>query len=98
MQLAYALRIEDGALLEQERRWRRLNLDQGLAGRRRHRVILARNLLGTLQDRELASVGKALQDQTGHAYRPLRDGKRTSGIYRRSIQLNSGRYALPDDG
>jgi hypothetical protein len=30
MQLAYALRIEDAALLEQERRWRRLNFDQGL--------------------------------------------------------------------
>ena len=31
-------------------------------------------------------------------YRPTTEGQRVSGIYRRSVQLASGRYALLDDG
>ncbi|MFZ3121449.1 MAG: DUF3363 domain-containing protein [Variovorax sp.] len=72
--------------------------EQGLAERRGQRVALARNLLGTMRDRELAVVGKALQDQTGQTYRPLQDGQQASGVYRRSIQLASGRFAMLDDG
>jgi type IV secretory pathway VirD2 relaxase len=72
--------------------------EQGLAQRRGQRVVLARNLLATLRDRELAETGKALQAQTGQAYRPTHDGQQVSGIYRRSIQLNSGRFAMLDDG
>ncbi len=71
---------------------------QGLAERRDQRVILARNLLSSLCARELASAGKAIQDQTGLPYRPLRDGEYASGIYRRSVQLASGRFAMLDDG
>ena len=71
---------------------------QGLAERRGQRVILARNLLATLRDRELVEVGKAIQDQTGQTYRPLRDNQRTTGVYRRSLQLASGRFAMLDDG
>ena len=37
----------------------------GLVERRGQRVILARNLLGTLRDRELGGAGKVIQDQTG---------------------------------
>ena len=72
--------------------------EQGLAERCGPRTVLARNLLATLRDRELASVGKELQDQTGQTYRPLHDGAPVSGIYRRSIQLTSGRFAMLDDG
>ncbi len=57
-----------------------------------------RNLLSTLRDRELASAGKAIQDQTGLTYRPLCNGESVSGIYRRSVQLASGRFAMLDDG
>ena len=70
----------------------------GLAERRSQRVILARNLLSTLRDRELIDVGKALQDQTGQTYRPLRDNGCVSGVYRRFVQLASGRFAMLDDG
>lgn len=70
----------------------------GLAERHGQRVILARNLLATLRDRELVEVGKALQDQTSQTYRPLRDNQRASGVYRRSLQLASGRFAMLDDG
>lgn len=71
---------------------------QGLAERQGQRVVLARNLLVTLRDRELASVGKSLQVQTGQTYRMLKDGQQASGIYRHSVQLASGRFAMLDDG
>ncbi len=72
--------------------------EQGLAQQRGQRIVLARGLLVTLRERELASVGKALQDQTGKLYRPLQDGQQASGVYRQSIQLASGRFAMLDDG
>lgn len=72
--------------------------DQGVAERRGQRVILARNLLVTLRDRELTSVGKELQQQTGKAWRPVQDGKPASGVYCQSVQLASGRFAMLDDG
>ena len=72
--------------------------EQGLAERRGQRMVLARNLLATLRDRELATAGKSLQDQTGKTYRSMQEGARASGVYRRSIQLTSGRFAMLDDG
>ncbi|MGJ7524862.1 DUF3363 domain-containing protein [Variovorax sp. GB1P17] len=72
--------------------------EQSLAQRQGQRVILARNLLVTLRDRELASAGKKLQTQTSAIYRPLQDGQQVHGVYRRSIQLVSGRFAMLDDG
>lgn len=71
---------------------------QGLAERRGQRLVLARNLLATLRERDLKAAGKALQDQTGHIYRPLKDGERANGIYRSSVRLSSGRFAMLDDG
>jgi type IV secretory pathway VirD2 relaxase len=73
-------------------------VEQGLAKRRGARVVLARNLLATLRHRELAEVGKVIQHQTGLLHRPLREGERANGIYRRSVQLASGRFAMLDDG
>jgi hypothetical protein len=72
--------------------------EEGLAERRGQRIVLARNVLVTLRNRELATVGKSLQDQTGQTYRPLQDGQQASGVYRQSIQLASGRFAMLDDG
>lgn len=72
--------------------------EQRLAERRGQRVILAGNLLATLRDRELASVGKDLQAQTGKVWRPMREEQPASGVYRQSIQLASGRFAMLDDG
>jgi len=73
-------------------------VEQGLAERRGQRFLLARNLLATLRDRELATAGKRLQDEIGLNYRPVLDGQQASGVYRRSVQLNSGRFAMLDDG
>ena len=73
-------------------------VDQGLAERRGQRVVLVRNLLSTLRDLELTEAGKVIQHQTGLIHRPLRDGERANGIYRRSVQLASGRFTMLDDG
>lgn len=72
--------------------------EQGLAERRGQRVILARNLLGTLRNRELAQAAKDIAADTGLEHRPVEDGRRVAGIYRRSVMLASGRYAMLDDG
>ncbi|MBZ0106776.1 MAG: relaxase/mobilization nuclease and DUF3363 domain-containing protein [Sulfuricella denitrificans] len=72
--------------------------EQGLAERRGQRVILARNLLATLRSRELAKAAKDMAAETGLEHRPVADGQRVAGIYRRSVMLASGRYAVLDDG
>jgi hypothetical protein len=61
-------------------------------------VILARNLLDTLRNRELAQAAKNIAAETGLEHRPVADGHRVAGIYRRSVMLASGRYAMLDDG
>lgn len=72
--------------------------EHGLAERRGQCVILARNLLGTLRNRELAQAAKDIASETGLTHRPVADGQRVAGIYRRSVMLSSGRYAMLDDG
>lgn len=72
--------------------------EQGLAERRGHRVILARNLLATLRGRELVKVRQDIAAETGLEHRPVSEGQRVSGIYRRSMMFASGRYAMLDDG
>lgn len=73
-------------------------VELGLAERQGQRVALSRNLLATLRGRELAATAREISAQTGMQYRPVVEGQRVSGIYRRSVQLASGRYALLDDG
>lgn len=69
-------------------------VEQGLAERRGGRVILARNLLATLRDRELAQAVQDLVAETGLEHRPVLDGQRVAGVYRRNVALASGRYAM----
>ena len=69
-------------------------VEQGLAERRGQRVILARNLLGTLHGREIDGAAKTIAAETGMAYRALADGERATGVYRRNVQLASGRFAM----
>ncbi|AEA61134.1 relaxase/mobilization nuclease and DUF3363 domain-containing protein [Burkholderia gladioli] len=73
-------------------------VEQGLAEHRGQRVVLARNLLVTLRGRELAQTAKDIAVETGLEHRPVADGQRVAGIYRRSVMLASGRYAMLDDG
>jgi type IV secretory pathway VirD2 relaxase len=73
-------------------------IEQALAERSGPRVILARNLLATLRERELEQTAKTIVAETGLAYRPVADGERVSGIFRRSVLLASGHFAMLDDG
>ncbi len=73
-------------------------VEEGLATRRGQRTILARDLLASLRDREVAHVGRTLATEVGLAHRPVKDGDCVCGIYRRSVMLASGRFAMLDDG
>lgn len=73
-------------------------VDQGLAERRGQRVSFARNLLATLRDREVETAAKKIAEETGLQHRAVRDSERVGGIYRRSLMLASGRFAMLDDG
>ena len=72
--------------------------EEGLATRRGQRLLLARDLLATLRDREVAQVGRNLAAETGLYHRPVPEGCKVGGIYRRSTMLASGRFAVLDDG
>ncbi|NMY11190.1 relaxase/mobilization nuclease and DUF3363 domain-containing protein [Pseudomonas veronii] len=73
-------------------------VEQGLAEHRGQHVVLARNLLATLRGRELANVAQDIAAETGLEHRPVAYGQPVVGIYRRSVMLASGRYAMLDDG
>jgi type IV secretory pathway VirD2 relaxase len=73
-------------------------VEEGLARRAGQRVILARNLIGTLRDREIDALGQRLGKETGLPFTKAADGDHVSGIYSRRFSLASGRFALIDDG
>ncbi|MBI5277766.1 MAG: relaxase/mobilization nuclease and DUF3363 domain-containing protein [Burkholderiales bacterium] len=73
-------------------------VSQRLADRQGQRVVLARDLLATLRNRDVEIAGQALQKETGLAHRPLADGERVTGVYRRTVLLASGTFAMLDDG
>lgn len=72
-------------------------VSEGFANRTGDRVVLRRDLLETLRDRELQDVASKLSNSTGLTYRPVSSGSHISGIYRRQLDLVSGRYAMLDD-
>ena len=68
--------------------------EQGLARRQGTRIILARDLISTLRDRELASAASAITHRTGLDHAPGEEGDRVKGLYRERIKLASGRFAM----
>lgn len=76
----------------------RLSDRAGLAGRKAQRLVLARNLLSTLRDRELETVAKTSSAETGLTHHPVTEGQRVAGVYCRSVQLASVRFALLENG
>lgn len=71
---------------------------EGLAERRGVGVRFASGLLQTLKAREIADVAERLRNETGLVFRPTAEGDEVSGVYRRRLDLASGRYAMIDDG
>jgi Protein of unknown function (DUF3363) len=80
----------EGAL-RSRRQWL---LEQGLAREQDGRIAYARNLLQTLERRELAEVSARMTRETGLDYAETKPGDRITGTYRRMLTLNSGRFAL----
>jgi type IV secretory pathway VirD2 relaxase len=87
-----------GEVREALRRRADFLVDEGLAERRGQRLIVARNLLATLRSRDIEMAAKAIVAETGLTHHPVVDGERVTGVYRRSVLLASGRFAMLDDG
>jgi hypothetical protein len=45
----------------------------------------------------IANAAEKIQRETGLVHRPTKDGARVSGIYRQSVTLASGRFAMLSD-
>lgn len=73
-------------------------IEAGLAQRAGRRVIFARDLLATLQARELAAVGARLTAETGLEHLHPQTGERVGGAVRRRLDLASGRFAVIEGG
>ena len=68
--------------------------EQGLARRQGNRLTLARDLIATLRDRELASAASTIAHRTGLDHSPSEEGDRVQGLYRERLKLASGRFAM----
>ena len=73
-------------------------VEQGFAERRGQRVILMGDLLATLRARDIEQAARAIEAESGLAHRPTADGQTVSGVYKRSVSLVSGRFAMLEDG
>ncbi|QFT34099.1 hypothetical protein FIV00_26625 [Labrenzia sp. THAF82] len=73
-------------------------VDEGLARRQGQHIILQRNLLSTLRQRELDSVAGKLADETGLSYVKSATGEHVTGTYRQRLTLSTGRFAMIDNG
>ena len=71
-------------------------VEQGFAERRGQRVIFVQNLLTVLRAKEIEATARTIESETGLTYRPITDGQSVNGIYRRSVTLASGRFAMID--
>ena len=72
--------------------------NKGLAERRGAGLRFAPGLLETLKSREVAAVAERLRNETGLVFRPIAERDEVSGVYRRRLDLASGRFAMIDDG
>lgn len=77
--------------LTQRRQWL---LEQGLASEQQGSIVYRANLLRILRERELQKAGAQLASQLGLHYVAHEPGRRIDGLYRRRVDLVSGRYAL----
>lgn len=82
---------EVGAALRTRRQWL---LEQGLAREQDGQLRYARDLLRTLERRELGRAGADISARTGLEHLEVKAGDIVSGVYRRTLTLNSGRFAL----
>lgn len=72
--------------------------EKGLGRRQNQRIILQRDLLSTLRQRELDAAGAKLTGETGLPSIKAASGEHVAGIYRQRLTLASGRFAMIDNG
>lgn len=77
--------------LKQRRQWL---IEQGLAAEEQGRTVYRARLLAELRRRELAKAGKALTKEVGTPYAEAKPGAKIEGLYRKHVDLESGRFAL----
>ena len=73
-------------------------VSQGLAERNGPHVRFTSNLIDTLRQRELNSVGDKVAGESGKPYIRAAAGEYVAGTYRQRLALASGRFAMLDDG
>lgn len=69
-------------------------MEQGLAKRDGQTIRYQRNLLRMLRQRELGAAGERLAKEMHLKFAELHDGDRIEGVYRRPVQLASGKFAV----
>lgn len=69
-------------------------LAQGFAEEREGRTVFPNGMMDALRRRELLRVSGGLEEELGRSYREARQGERIEGVYRRSVDLVSGKHAL----
>lgn len=69
-------------------------IEQELAREEQGQTIYRANMLGMLHRRELTRVAGKLSGELGLTYAEVRSGERVEGVYRRSLDLASGRFAV----
>ena len=77
--------------LARRRQWL---IEQNLAHEEQDRVVYRANMLALLQRREVNRAAGQLSGELGLAYTEVRSGERVEGVYRRSVELASGRFAV----
>ena len=71
---------------------------EGLAERLGAGVRFAPGLLEILKAREMAAVAEQVGNETSLIFRPTAEGDEVSGVYRKRLDLASGRFVMIDDG
>ncbi len=79
-----------GALVAR-RRWL---IEQGLATEEGARLVINRKRLGLIEHEAVAAAGARLSKQLGKAFDQPVEGERLTGIYRQSVDLPAGRFAV----
>jgi hypothetical protein len=81
--------VNDG--LARRRQWL---VEQGLARQEQGQIIYRANLLNVLRRRDLARAAGQLSGALGLTYNEAKTGNPVEGIYRRSVELTSGKFAI----
>ena len=69
-------------------------VEQELAEQVSGRIAYRPDMLASLQQREMLTVAKRISDELGKPYQETGQGDRIDGVFKRRIDLASGRFAL----